>query len=192
MAEIEKKEDQPAQEKTESQEPQVENGEGVEGAEQVEEAPKSTKKKKIIIGVLLLALIAGVGVFITVKKQKEKQHAEEAAAAASAENGTAKEAAVFHDLDDMIINLNTEGKSVSFMKIKMTLEVAKKGDLEEVKKMMPKVMDVFQMYMRELRPSDMQGSVGLYRLKEELLLRVNKIVYPAQVNDILFKEVLVQ
>jgi flagellar FliL protein len=58
--------------------------------------------------------------------------------------------------------------------------------------MMPKISDVFQMYLRELRPADMQGSVGLYRLKEELLLRVNKIVYPAQVNDLLFKEVLVQ
>ncbi len=56
----------------------------------------------------------------------------------------------------------------------------------------PKINDVLQMYLRELRPADMQGSVGLYRLKEELLLRINKIVYPSQVNDLLFKEVLVQ
>ena len=78
------------------------------------------------------------------------------------------------------------------MKLKVTVEVGDTDSLDAVKKMMPKIIDVFQLYLRELRPQDIQGSVGLYRLKEELLLRVNKIVLPNKVNDLLFKEVLVQ
>jgi flagellar FliL protein len=78
------------------------------------------------------------------------------------------------------------------MKLKITLELEDSSSLSQVQKMMPKINDVFQMYLRELRPADMHGSVGLYRLKEELLLRVNKIIYPSQISDILFKEVLVQ
>lgn len=46
--------------------------------------------------------------------------------------------------------------------------------------------------MRELRPSDLDGSAGMYRLKEELLRRVNMTVYPAKVDAVLFKELLVQ
>lgn len=190
MTEEEKKTEQAsegeAQEGLEGGSPEGDGAtEGAEGAA----APKSGKKKKIIIALVVVLLIAGGATGFIIKKQKD-QHAQEEAAAA--EKGAGKPEAIFHDLDDMIINLNTEGKNVSFMKIKMTLEIAKKEDLSEIQKMMPKITDVFQMYMRELRPSDMHGSVGLYRLKEELLLRVNKIVYPAQVNDILFKEVLVQ
>ena len=78
------------------------------------------------------------------------------------------------------------------MKLTMTFDMEGEENLKKVEEMMPRIRDVFQMYLRELRPYDMQGSVGLYRLREELLLRVNKIIYPAQVNDILFKEVIVQ
>jgi len=53
-------------------------------------------------------------------------------------------------------------------------------------------MDLFQTYMRELRPGDLNGSIGLFRLKEELTRRVNAAISPAQVNAVLFKEVVIQ
>jgi flagellar protein FliL len=58
--------------------------------------------------------------------------------------------------------------------------------------MLPRVMDTFQVFMRELRPQDLEGSSGLYRLKEEMTRRVNVAVYPARVDAILFKELMVQ
>ena len=58
--------------------------------------------------------------------------------------------------------------------------------------MMPRVIDAFQTYLRELRPTDLDGSAGLYRLKEELTRRVNVAVAPSQVNAVLFKEIVVQ
>jgi len=57
---------------------------------------------------------------------------------------------------------------------------------------LPRVTDIFQTYLRELRPSDLNGSAGLFRLKEELTRRVNLAVAPNQVNAVLFKEVVVQ
>ena len=57
---------------------------------------------------------------------------------------------------------------------------------------MPRIVDNFQVYLRELRLEDLRGSAGLYRLREELLSRVNIAAQPAQVNDVLFKEMLVQ
>jgi flagellar FliL protein len=53
-------------------------------------------------------------------------------------------------------------------------------------------MDAFQTYLRELRPSDLDGSAGLYRLKEELTRRVNAAISPNRVSAVLFKEIVVQ
>ncbi len=58
--------------------------------------------------------------------------------------------------------------------------------------MLPRVVDSFQVYMRELRIEDLDGSAGMFRIKEELLSRVNAAVYPIEINDILFKEMLIQ
>jgi flagellar protein FliL len=62
----------------------------------------------------------------------------------------------------------------------------------ELQPMMPRVLDTFQVFMRELRPQDLEGSAGLYRLKEELTRRVNVAVFPARVEAVLFKELMVQ
>lgn len=154
-----------------------------------EEKPKPAGRKKlfIVIAVVVVAAMLAAGFIVFLKKHKE-----EAAVEAKETQQEANTQQIFHDMDELIVNLNTEGKSVSFLKLTITLDIKGKDNLDVVLKFMPRIRDVFQIYLRELRPADMQGSVGLYRLREELLLRVNKLIYPAQVNDILFKEVLVQ
>jgi flagellar FliL protein len=62
----------------------------------------------------------------------------------------------------------------------------------EIQPLMPRIMDAFQTYLRELRPTDLDGSAGLYRLKEELTRRVNDAVAPNRVTAVLFKEIVVQ
>ena len=62
----------------------------------------------------------------------------------------------------------------------------------EIQPVLPRVMDGFQTLMREMRPVDLEGSAGLYRVKEEMQRRVNNAVHPARVEAVLFKEMLVQ
>lgn len=101
-------------------------------------------------------------------------------------------AAVFFDLPEMLVNLNTTGRKQSFLKIRVSLELARASDSARVEQVLPRIVDAFQVYLRELRLEDLQGAAGMYRLREELLLRVNTAVRPAKVNDVLFKEMLVQ
>ena len=96
------------------------------------------------------------------------------------------------NLPEMTVNLNTDGNGQSFMKLTVALEVADQQMMTQIQPRMAKVVDAFQVYLRELRPSDLEGSAGIYRLKEELLRRVNVAIAPAQVDSILFKEILVQ
>jgi flagellar protein FliL len=72
------------------------------------------------------------------------------------------------------------------------LEVKEEKLVEVIKPSMPRVTDIFQTYLRELRPADINGSAGLFRLKEELTKRVNLAVAPTQVSAVLFKEIVVQ
>jgi len=69
---------------------------------------------------------------------------------------------------------------------------AYREELEAIKPTMPRLTDIFQTYLRELRVSDLNGSAGLFRLKEELTRRVNTVISPSQVNAVLFKEIVIQ
>lgn len=100
--------------------------------------------------------------------------------------------AVFYDLPEMLVNLNTPGRKQSFLKIRVSLELADPLDVAKVESVLPRIIDNFQVYLRELRVEDLQGASGIYRLREELLARVGAAVKPARVNDVLFKEMLVQ
>jgi flagellar FliL protein len=97
------------------------------------------------------------------------------------------------NLPTMTVNLKSEGgEAEEFMKLTVALEVADEEMMVEIQPRMAKVVDAFQVYLRELRKSDLEGSAGIYRLKEELRRRVNVAIFPAQVDSILFREILVQ
>lgn len=155
-----------------------------------EEAPQGGKKKLIMIvgGVMLLAALGGGGWFFFLKKPS----AEQIAAAEQAKN--AKKPVSFVEMKDMMIGISggTQPDRQPIIKIKVVLEIADAKVSDEIKPLLPRVEDAFQVFMRELRPSDLEGSAGMYRLKEELLRRVNVTVFPAKIDAVLFKELLVQ
>ena len=91
----------------------------------------------------------------------------------------------------MMVNLDSKDRP-QYLKVKIALEVGEQKLAADIQPMMPRVLDTFQTYMRQLRPSDLEGSAGLFRLKEELTRRVNVAVYPAKVDAVLFKEIVVQ
>lgn len=100
--------------------------------------------------------------------------------------------AIFYDLPEMLVNLNTAGRKRNFLKMRVSLELANEADITTIEMVLPRIVDNFQVYLRELRMEDLQGAAGMYRLREELLNRVNSAVRPARVNDVLFKEMIVQ
>ncbi len=147
-------------------------------------APKSKRKLTIIGGAaLLVMLLSGGGWFFFLRGHGEQQ----------AEAALPPKPPVFLDVPEVLVNLTgAPGERVQYLKVKVVLEVKDQPLIETIKPTMPRVMDLFQTYMRELRPGDLNGSIGLFRLKEELTRRVNAAISPAQVNAVLFKEVVIQ
>jgi len=99
---------------------------------------------------------------------------------------------LFIDVGKKVYNLNTGGQGSSFLTVTIQLEVDRESYRADVEAKMPRVLDEFNTYMRELRPSDLEGAAGIFRLKEELLLRINQAVSPSRVKDVLMQEFLIQ
>ncbi|ODT75440.1 MAG: flagellar basal body-associated protein FliL [Pelagibacterium sp. SCN 64-44] len=156
------------------------------------EAParKGIPKLFIIIGAAVaIVLLGGAGLFFFLSGSGSGEASAEGHGAAPA---IAAQNTFIFNLPPMMVNLNSEGGNQSFMKLTIALEVADEHMMTEIQPRLPKVIDAFQVYLRELRKSDLEGSAGIYRLKEELLRRVNIAIYPAHVQSVLFKEILVQ
>jgi flagellar FliL protein len=163
------------------------DNEPAEGAaEATEAAPAPKGKLKLIIaaaGVLAIFAVAAATWFFFFRHGGEEMHAEAAAS----------KPPVFVEVPDMLVNLvGAPGERVQYLKVKVVLEVKEEKQVETIKPSMPRVTDLFQTYLRELRPTDISGSAGLFRLKEELTRRVNAAISPSQVNAVLFKEIVVQ
>ena len=110
----------------------------------------------------------------------------------AAEETTDPVEVVFFDLPEILVNLNTGRRKSTFLKIRVSLELENAEDVARIEAVMPRIIDNFQVYLRELRVEDLKGSAGMYRLREELLTRVTLAVAPSKVSDVLFKEMLVQ
>ncbi|CAN5485082.1 flagellar basal body-associated protein FliL [soil metagenome] len=147
-------------------------------------APKS-KRKLIMIGgaAVLVLLLAGGGWFFFMRGHAKEEHAAV----------PPPKPPVFLDVPEVLVNLaNAPGERIQYLKVKVVLEIKDQPLLAQITPTMPRVTDLFQTYMRELRPTDLNGSVGLFRLKEELTRRVNAAISPSQVNAVLFKEIVIQ
>ena len=92
----------------------------------------------------------------------------------------------------MTVNLATIDEQPAYLKMEIALELPDAEMVNRIEPFLPRILDTFHVYLRELRTTDLRGSSGLFRLKEELQRRINVAVYPARVNDVLFKEILIQ
>jgi flagellar FliL protein len=157
--------------------------EQAEGGAETAAVPNS--KLKVIIAAVggFVVVCAAATWFLFFRGHGEEVHAE----------APPPKPPVYIDVPEMLVNLvGQPGERVLYLKAKIVLEVKEEKQVEAIKPTMPRVTDIFQTYMRELRPIDLNGSAGLFRLREELTRRVNTTIAPQQVNAVLFKEIVVQ
>ncbi len=197
-----KKDDPKAQDQTDG----AEGDEGEGGP-----AKKKLPLKMIIIAGVAAVLVLGGGgtaAFIFLKPKPDEAHGDK-----KAEHGKKKEekkkgekgkedpnAAVitegpdgvlFYTMPNVVVNMQTADGRPTFLKLKLTLEVADQETADLLAPNMPRLQDMFQTFLRELRPEDLQGSQGSYQLRMEILRRVNLVIAPAKVNAVLIEEMLI-
>jgi flagellar FliL protein len=161
-----------------------------DGATQPEESAKPQGKRQLILLAAPIVLVAVIGSALwftgILPRLVGLGHVEETAETAGPRTP------IYVDLPEMVANLNANPHRPNYLKLVARLEVAKQSDVDRVKLVMPRLQDLFQTYMREMRPEELRGSAGTYRLREELIARANLAAAPTRVTDVLFIQLLIQ
>jgi flagellar FliL protein len=154
------------------------------------EAGAAKPKSKLLLIVAAVVVLAGGGAggyfFLLAPKKDKAEHAE-----------VEKKVTAFLDIKDMMIGISPDNaqatlSSQRMMKLHVALELGDAKELPAIQALQPRIEDVFLIYLREMRPVDLQGSAAILRLKNELLMRVNLAIQPKKIEAVLIKELLVQ
>lgn len=146
---------------------------------------KYANKKVLLIAIVLLIGAPILGVLFYKYSQIKSTENKEISQNTKAET-------LYYDLTPIVVNLDTNGQESRFLKISITLMFDNNTSLEAAKKLEPSLRDEYFVFLRQLRPSDVTGAVALYRLKDSLYLRTNKVIYPAEIKDLLIQDILIQ
>jgi flagellar FliL protein len=155
------------------------------------EAPKK-KGKKLLLAIPVLLIAAGAGGWFSGVIPGLLGHGAKPAKATAAKVEAAAAPPVYVDVPEIVSNLNVPGKRASYMKLHAKLEIGSKADEPAVTAAMPRIQDLFQTYLRDMRPEELRGSEGSYRLREELINRASIAATPAHVTDVLFVELIIE
>jgi len=190
------------------------DGEGAEGGEGAPKKKKLAGKNLVLFVILPAVLVLGAGgaaAFFLMKgggppaahaseegghgKSKGGGHGGEAGEAVEGAHGvmiTHGEEVIFMALPEILVNISSADGRPAFLKLKLTLEAADDETVSALEPEIPRVTDQFNAFLRELRTDDLAGSSGAYRLRLELLRRVNLVIAPKHINAVLIEEMLVQ
>jgi flagellar FliL protein len=191
-----------AEAKVKEASPEEADAEGAEGV---------AAKKKPPLKLILIAAAAGVLVLggggtaaFLLMQPKDGAHAEKPKEKKKGKGEKGKEGekgapqvregpdgVLFVTLPDIVVNMQTADGRPTFLKLKLTLEMPDQAAVDELGPSMPRLQDMFQTFLRELRPEDLSGSQGSYQLRMEILRRVNLVIAPSKANAVLIEEMLI-
>ena len=123
------------------------------------------------------------------KGKKEEKGKKDEKAAGQVREGP--DGVLFYTMPDVVVNMQTADGRPTFLKLKLTLEMPDQATVDALEPNLPRLQDMFQTFLRELRPEDLSGSQGSYQLRMEILRRVNLVIAPSKANAVLIEEMLI-
>ena len=198
MAEEEKKTDDKGVSEAEEVKTEGADGDGkdaTEGDEKKEKKSGGMLKILLIAGIptLVILIIAGVLLFTSFGRGLIGFDAHGAEETVEEEVVELPEHITYYEMPELLVNIqSSSSKRKPYLRLAVKFEVHDPEAIKTLDLIKPRIIDSFQVYLRELRVDDLEGSAGSQRLKEELLKRVNAVCAPAKVMDVLFQVFVIQ
>lgn len=157
--------------------------------------PSGNKSKFIIIGALLLVLGGGGSAFffftstgqnLIGRGAKDKEEASDKSPELNIET------VQYTKIPEILINLRAADGRSSFLKALFVVVSPNEEVAKKVEKIVPLLLDQYQVYLRELDVEDLKGSVGIQRIRQELVNRTNALIGSEKVINVLFTNFLIQ
>jgi flagellar FliL protein len=126
------------------------------------------------------------------KKEAKGGHGGGAAGEGNVAVAEGPDGVYFYTVPDLVVNIQANEGRPTFLKLKLAFELSDPAVADAIVPNAPRLTDMFQTFLRELRPEDLSGSQGSYQLRMEILRRVNLVIAPAKIDSVLIQEMLVQ
>lgn len=156
----------------------------VDAAIETTEKTKKPAKMLWIISVCLALAGAGGGYFAV--QSGLLGDAESLPAASSDQEVEPLADIAYVPIEPMLISLSG-GQQIRHLRFGAQLEVFSEH-AQDVTLLMPRVQDVLNGYLRAVRPSDLEDSFALTRLRGQMLRRIQVVVGNGRVRDLLITE----
>ena len=160
-----------------------------QAADQADQPKKKGSKTPLLVG-LVLALLAGGGGFYAVRSGLIGGGGGQAAHAAADPAPVAVPPmpdVSYVAVDPLVIGLGGGATGAGFLRFKADLEV-NAAHADEVHKLMPRIVDVLNGYLRAVDPSLLADRTALVRLRSQMLRRIQIVTGEGRVRDLLIQE----
>lgn len=97
----------------------------------------------------------------------------------------------FVPVPSLVVNLR-DGNKLRYLRLSVSLELSDANAEGAVKGKMPKITDVFQMFLRTQTPESFASVGALTTVRSEMLMRVNQIDDGIKIKSVLFQELMIQ
>jgi len=166
-----------------------------ETAEQ-DDAPKKKSKLPLIVGLVLMLALGSGGFFAVysgmILAPPDSDHAGDGKG--GGKDGHDDDSGpvlplpkvAFVPLDPLVINLG-RGSENRHLRFRAQLEVAPEHEAE-VTKMIPRILDVLNSYLRAVNVEDLEDPTALIRIRAQMLRRVKIVTGEGRVRDLLVME----
>ena len=138
-----------------------------------------SNNKYIIAMIMLLLLVVGISAFFFFNKNTQIK------------NEPQINEPVFLDFPEIIVNLNTATNENVYLKLSLVLSLSNNAEVQKIEFKLSKIKDNLETFLRELRPADFSLAGSTIILKEEITKRINAVISPIKIKEVLFKSILV-
>lgn len=163
---------------------------GLGSSSMFESENKSLKGKRLLViggSVLIFVIIA----YLLMNALSHDSNKPVSGVSKNEKVATQNYSSVLLDFPEIITNLSPVNDKESYIKLVIALELNDSKDQDAIDKKIYMLKDTIIIFLRELRANDLTSSGGSMMLREEIIKRVNKVIYPVEIKDVLFKEIFV-
>lgn len=141
------------------------------------EAKRGISKVMVIVGGLAIVVCAGAGAFLSLGTDLFSGTSTEAVEVDS-----------FLSLGEMTVNL-ASGNTLLRLRLELATPASKAAEVEKV---VNRIRDAFNDFLRQVDTGDLRGSAGMYWLRSELLHRAREIAGEKAIREVLIQDFLVR
>lgn len=156
------------------------------------EKRNGSSKTFLIIGIIFLLIVGGTLAFLFLTPTGRALIGKEVSTSEIEEKKYDLKNITFTTLPEILLNLRSNDGRQVFLKATFVIESVSSKIGEKIDKLKPMIIDQYQTYLRELDIDDLKGSAGIERIRQELVSRTNSLLVPDKINNVLFKEFLIQ